>query len=472
MIGRLQQLAQIAEIKNTVQSEFIAVMGRRRVGKTYLIDNTFAKQIVFQISGIQDANTKVQLENFDRILQQKTKKRNIKSKDWGEAFFNLRIYLDKLPKGKNKHVIFLDELPWMATSKSGCLQQLANFWNDYLSKANNFILIICGSASSWLVNNVTNDKGGLHNRLTNIIRLEPFTIKEVATYFHSKNIKLTNVETTKIYMALGGIPYYLAEVKKGDNATSAISRICFSADGKLRNEYNNLYKALFFNASIHEKITSILSTSQKGMLRLDILEKCKLTNNGSVARALEELIHCGFIITINQFGKKKRDEVYRLNDEFTNFYHKFMKPQNLIGGNVWKEISQTQAYKIWLGYTFEYLVYKHINTLKEKLGIIAVYTEVSTHYYNMGQANAMQIDLLLDRKDNTISYCEIKFTEDVYVLDKRKYEQLKEKIRIFKKANNIKKYVECIYISNDGVKENAYTNEIIDKNITLNDFFE
>ncbi len=472
MIGRQQQLAQIESINNSAESAFVAVMGRRRVGKTYLIDNAFAGQIIFQISGIQDGNTKEQLKNFDRILQQRFKKKNIKSNDWGEAFFTLRLCLSNLPKRKKKYVVFLDELPWMATTKSGCLQQLANFWNDYLSKANNFILVICGSASSWLINNVTNDKGGLHNRLTDILRVEPFTIKEVATYLSTRKINWTNTEIVKIYMALGGIPYYLAEIQKSDNATSAIDRLCFSSSGKLRNEYNNLYKALFFNAAIHEKITAALSTSQKGLLRLEIIKKCKLANSGTTTRALEELINCGFIITINQFGKKKRDEVYRLNDEFTNFYHKFIKPQNVLNSNVWKEVTQTQAYKIWLGYTFEYLVYKHIAVLKNALGINGVYTEISTHYYNIGKQNAMQIDLLLNRKDNTISYCEIKFTEDAYILDKKKYEQLKTKIQNFKKNNAVKKQVQCVYISNGAIKQTAYSNEIIDQNITLNDFFK
>ena len=472
MIGRVEQLEKIDALKKSKQAEFIAVTGRRRVGKTYLIDNGFAGQIVFQISGIQDANTRAQIDNFDRILKQKTRSKKIKSKDWGEAFFNLRIYLEKLPPANHKHVIFIDELPWMATSKSGCLQQLANLWNDFLSKQSKFILVICGSASSWIVNNITNDKGGLHNRLTEIINVQAFTFKEVASYFKSKNIKLTNLEIAKIYMAFGGIPFYLSAVKKGDNATSAIDRICFSQLGKLRTEYDNLYKALFFNASIHEKITAALSASQKGMLRNDILKKCKLEKNGSTARAFEELIQCGFINTINQFGKKKRDEVYRLNDEFTNFYHKFMKPQGMTVSSVWKEITQTQSYKTWMGYTFEYIVHKHIDLIKSKLGIIGVYAEISTHYYNMGKSDAMQIDLLLDRKDNTISYCEIKFTENAYTLDKKNYEILKEKLQYFKDSNDLKKYIQCVYISNNKVKETAYSNEIIDVNIVLNDLFE
>ncbi len=472
MIGRYEQLKQIETLNKSTQSEFVAVMGRRRVGKTYLVDNGFKNQIVFQISGIQDVNTKGQISNFDRKLQLVTKKKNIQSKDWGEAFFNLRTYLSKLPKRKQKYVIFLDELPWMATSKSGCLQQLANFWNDYLSKSTQFILVICGSASSWLIKNVTNDKGGLHNRLTDIIHVHPFTLKEVSAYFKSKSIKLTNLEITKLYMALGGIPYYLSEVKKGDNATTALDRICFSANGKLRNEYNNLYKALFFNATIHEKITSALAASQKGMLRLEIIKKCKLPNSGSTTRALEELINCGFISTVNQFGRKKREEVYRLNDEFTNFYHRFMKSQKSNINNVWKEISQTQSYKIWLGYSFEYIVFKHLNAIKNKIGIAGIHTEVGIHYYNIGAANAMQIDLLLDRNDNTISYIEVKFTVDPYSLDKKKYEQLKEKIQRFKTLNGVNKYIECIFITNDSIKETAYANEIIDKNIVLNDLFE
>jgi uncharacterized protein len=471
MIGRKLQLEQIESLNTSAKSEFVAVLGRRRVGKTYLIDNAFNKQICFQISGVQEADKKAQLENFDRKLALKTKKKNMQSKDWGEAFYNLRLYLDRLPKQKKKHVIFIDELPWMATSKSGCLQQLANLWNDYLSKEKHFILVICGSASSWLAKNVTGDKGGLHNRLTSIIQVEPFTLNETRQFLVSKKINWTELEITKLYMSFGGIPFYLDEVMKGDNATSAIERICFSKLGKLRNEYDHLYKALFYNPQVHQKIVSALASKQKGLLRKEILQLTKLKDGGIINRTLDELLTCGFIVTINQFGKKKRDEVYRLNDEFTSFYHRFMSGNSKYTKGMWQLMSQTQSYKIWMGFAFEFLVHRHIDAVKQKLGIQGVYTEISTHYHNIGKTGGAQIDLLLDRNDNTINYCEIKFTESPYTLDRKAFMQLSDKIQKLKNIFGVKKIIQSIYITKAPIKNNAYSNEIIAQNIILEDLF-
>jgi uncharacterized protein len=331
MVGRKPQLEQIALLKKSSKSEFVAIMGRRRVGKTYLIDNAFADDICFQMSGIQKGSTKVQLQNFQRKLLVYNKKKNVLStpKDWGEAFFQLQEYLDTLSK-KKKQAIFLDELPWMATAKSIFLQHLAHFWNDYLSKQKHFILIICGSASSWLVKQVTNDKGGLHNRITSVIKLEPFSLLETSLFLATKNIKLGLQDIAKIYMAMGGIPYYLDDIRKGESAAQAIERMCFEAGGKLNIEYDNLYKALFKNAHTHERIVTAVAGSQKGMLRSEIILKSKIQDGGPFNRAMQELIDCGFIITINQFGQKKRDEVYRLHDEYTAFYHRFIKSNKKI----------------------------------------------------------------------------------------------------------------------------------------------
>jgi uncharacterized protein len=472
MVGRQSQLAQIELLKKSSKSEFVAIMGRRRVGKTYLIDNAFADNICFQMSGMQKGGTNVQLKNFQRKLSvyNKKKKKIALAKDWGEAFFQLQEYLDTLSK-KKKQVIFLDELPWMATAKSIFLQYLAHFWNDYLSKQKHFILVICGSASSWLAKEVTSDVGGLHNRVTSVIRLEPFTLHETNLFLLSKNIKLSQQDVAKIYMAMGGIPYYLDDIQKGESAVQAIERMCFVAGGKLNIEYDNLYKALFKNAHLHERIITAIAGSQKGMLRSEIIVKSKVQDGGPFKRAMQELLDCGFIITINQFGQIKREEVYRLHDEYTAFYHRFIKKNKIFTEGMWLEIATSQAYKTWLGFAFELLAFRHLPQVKQKLGIAGIYSEVSTHYYNIGKPNGLQIDLLIDRKDNSINYCEMKYYEEAFGFTKTFSDGVKEKMSRFKRVSKTKKQLFLTMITNHPIKQNEYSLELMQNNIVLGDLF-
>ncbi len=472
MVGRKPQLEQIELLKKSNKSEFVAIMGRRRVGKTYLIDNAFADTICFQMSGIQKGSTKVQLQNFQRKLLVCNKKKKITNapKDWGEAFFQLQEYLETLSK-KKKQAIFLDELPWMATAKSIFLQHLAHFWNDYLSKQNHFILIICGSASSWLVKQVTNDKGGLHNRITSVIKLEPFSLLETSLFLASKNIQFAVQDVAKIYMAMGGIPYYLDDIQKGESATQAIERMCFEPGGKLNIEYDNLYKALFKNAHIHERIVTTISSAQKGMLRSEIILKSKVQDGGPFNRAMQELLDCGFIITVNQYGQKKRDEVYKLHDEYTAFYHRFIKTNKKFTKGMWLQLAATQSYKSWLGHAYELLVFRHLPQVKQKLGIAGIYSEVSAHYYNMGKQGGLQIDLLIDRKDNTINYCEMKYYEDNFAFTKTFSDSIKEKMIQFKNVSKTRKQIFLTMITNYAIKENEYSLELMQNNIVLDDLF-
>ncbi len=472
MIGRSSQEQQIERLQKSQKAEFVAVLGRRRVGKTYLIDQSFAGMICFQMTGIQMGNKAAQLENFNRklYLQAKTPFISAPPGDWGLAFFQLRTYLETLPK-TTKQVLFLDELPWIATPKSGFLQHLAHLWNDYLSKHNHYILIICGSASSWITKNITNDKGGLHNRLTEIIQLQPFTLSEVKQFLNHKNIQLTHQEIARIYMAMGGIPYYLDDIRRGENAAQAIDRMCFTDGGRLRNEYDNLYKALFNHAADHERIIASLAGSQKGLLRKEILQISKVRDGGPFTRAMDELITCGFIKNINQFAKIKREDVYRLQDEFSIFYHRFIKNTRNQPKGQWDQKSTTQSYKIWLGYAFELLVFRHLEQIKSKLGISGVYSEVSTFYYNFGKLKGIQIDLLIDRMDQVINYCEIKYYDGNFVIDKAYLQDTLEKIIKFKEATKTGKQIFVTFITNKELKENEYSKELVDRTIVLDDLF-
>lgn len=468
MIGRKAEIKKIELLLASERSEFLAVTGRRRVGKTFLIDTLLREQYCFSLTGIQNGNTQQQLVNFGIKLAEYngTFSLNI-SKNWQMAFLQLKAHLMTLSKDK-KQIIFIDELPWVATARSGFVQMLAHFWNDYLSKEKHFLLIICGSATSWITKKILNDKGGLHNRVTEIIHLQPFTLAETKAFLDSKYLKLTHQEITKFYMTLGGIPFYLENLRKGESFATGIERICFAPQGILRNEFQNLYQALFNHADIHQAIVGLLATKQQGLTRLEILEHFKTKPSGSYQRAIEELLISDFIIESIPFGNKKRGVYYRLIDEYSIFYHRFIKPNRQYTKGLWQQLAASQNYKIWSGFAFENLCHKHIDEIKRALGIAAVYTEIySLRVANIKEKDGFQIDLIIDRKDAVINLCEIKFYADEFVISKSYYKQLLKKRQRFIEHTGTKKQVFLTMITNHGVSKNQYANEIVDAEVIL-----
>jgi len=468
MIGRKLEKKKIDLLLKSKKSEFLAVTGRRRVGKTFLVDTLLQKHYCFSMTGIQNGNTQTQLVNFGIKLSEYRDTSTVATiKNWQDAFLQLKRYLKTLPKNK-KQVIFIDELPWVATPRSGFVQMLAHFWNDFLSKESHFILVICGSATSWITKKVINDPGGLHNRVTEIIHLYPFTLSETHAFLTSKGLHYSAQETAKIYMTLGGIPFYLENLRKGESFPVAIERICFSPTGLLRNEYNNLYQALFNNSEVHQSIVAVLTRYPNGATHTEILQKTGLKNSGSYQRAIQELMLSDFIIESVSFGKKKKGTTFRLIDEYSHFYHRFIKNNKKYTPGIWQQLSTGQSYKIWLGYAFESLCYKHINVIKKALGIGMVYTEISTlRVPGSTTQEGFQIDLIIDRKDESINLCEIKFHASPFSIDKKYYLELIQKRQRFLDFTKTKKQLFLTFITNHEMIDNAYASEVVDAQITL-----
>jgi uncharacterized protein len=469
MIGRQKEIEKIKNLLTSERSEFLAVTGRRRVGKTFLIDKSLQEHYCFSMTGIQNGSLTAQLVNFAAKLSEYDGTLNPKALDnWLMAFLHLKAYLKTLDKDK-KQVIFIDELPWAATPKSGFIQILAHLWNDYLSKETHFILVICGSATSWITKKIINDVGGLHNRITENIHLYAFTLAETSAFLKNKGLQFSNQEVAKIYMTLGGIPFYLENLRKGESFAIAIERLCFSPTGILHNEYNNLFQALFTNAEVHQQITGVLAAHPYGMSHSAILQAMgKEQSTGSYQRAIEELIVSDFIVENTSFGKKRRDAIYRLTDEYSIFYHRFIKPNRKYTQGMWQQLAESQSYKIWSDYAFETLCHKHIDSIKPALGITAVYTELySFRVIGSQNTEGVQIDLIIDRKDGCINLCEIKFYKGVFTITKEYYQQLIEKRQRFIEQTGTKKQVFLTFITNHGIAANEYAEEIVDAEIRL-----
>lgn len=410
IIGRDQEKQLLAEILTSKEAELLAVYGRRRVGKTFLIRNAYAKHLTFEFAGIHNAGLAEQLENFIQAIRSLTKTDFIRRPGtWFAAFEILKDYLTPLLK-KRKQVIFFDEFPWIHTARSNFLQAFAHFWNTWASRQANLIVVICGSSASWMIRKVLNDRGGLHNRVTKRMRLLPFTLTETAKFFHHRGIRLDHYQIVELYMAMGGVPQYLKEVKAGESPAQAINRICFSKDGFLRGEFPNLFRSLFDNSQYHTEVVYALSKKAKGLTRNEIIDACSFSSGGWATQVLDELTESGFITPYVPFDRKVKDSIYKLTDEYSLFYSRFIEPAKGFDKDAWQRISSGASWKAWSGYAFESLCMKHINAVKRGLGIEGVYTEVSVWRYagSMDDQGA-QIDLLIDRQDRCINLCEIKF---------------------------------------------------------------
>ena len=424
------------------------------------------------MAGLQNVSTKEQLQNFRLQLQNSLGEAYIdrKTTNWLDAFQLLIRCLEKKNKA-GRMVVFIDELPWLATAKSGFLSGLSFFWNSWASKKN-IVVVICGSAASWMIQKVVDDKGGLHNRITRRIDLQPFNLYETECYFKSRNMLLDRYHIVQLYMALGGVPHYLKEVEAGKSTAQNIDQILFRSSAILQNEFERLYPALFEQADKHIEVIRTLAKKRQGMTRQEIISASTLTDGGGISRILEELAVSGFISVYFPFGKKRKDSVYRLTDEFSLFYIQFMENRGNRGAGIWQELSQTPAYKSWAGYTFESICIKHTSQIKKALGIAGVYTEASGYVGKREGEKGIQIDLVLDRKDQSINIFEIKFYHSPWAITKAEADELAYKKMQFKRLTSTPKQVFLTLISTFGIQPNSHSIGLIDNSLSMDCLFE
>jgi uncharacterized protein len=469
IIGRDFEIKKMKGFLANEESELVAVLGRRRVGKTFLIKSVYKKEIVFQITGIQDVNRSFQLDNFVSARNHYFRKGKIfgKPNNWITAFGQLKELLGK-PKSK-KRVLFFDEFPWLANNSNEFLKAFDNFWNGW-AVDQNLIVVICGSAASWMITNIINSKGGLHNRITQQILLPPFTLNEVERYFVAKKMNIPRHSLMQLYMVTGGIPYYLKEVQKGTTPIEAINQMYFGKHATLKNEFDNLFKALFSNYEKHILVIRALASKWMGLTRNEIITKTKLPTGGAVTTILNELETSGFIQSILPFGKQQRETLYRLTDAYTLFYLHFIE-QNKNIKNYWQKKYNTQEVKAWQGYAFENICLIHIDAIKQALGISGILTHESSFYKKKdNNTPGCQIDMLIERGDNAINICEMKFYDGEYTLTDETVKKLQAKRNIFQEISKTKKQLFLTLITTNGLT-NSKHNMLIDMHIEANVLF-
>jgi len=456
------------------EARLIAIYGRRRVGKTFLIRSVYKDTLVFECSGIHGASLKQQLQNFSLALQkaQGSSLPLAVPEDWLSAFQMLEQFLDQR-NAPHPSVVFFDELPWLHGPRSGFLPAFGHFWNTWASRQSQLVVIICGSAASWMIKHIINNKGGLHQRINERIRLEPFTLAETEAYLTQNNVSLDRYQLLQLYMAIGGIPPYLQAVRPGESAAQAIDRICFTKNGLLTEEFTNLYQSLFDEASHHMAIVRELAKHGSGLNRNEIMNACRLSSGGTTSSLLDELTESGFIDKQVPYEKNNKDSIYKLSDEYSLFYLKFIDKRKNTGDETWLRISETPSGRSWAGYAFEAVCLKHIKPLKKALGIDGILTTEAIWRFVPGQEHpGAQIDLLIDRTDHSINICEIKYTCDIFAIDAAYATELRRKLSVFREKTKTKKTLFLTMITTYGVHNNTNATGLVQKQLTMDDLFQ
>jgi uncharacterized protein len=475
IIGRKEEIQLLQEALQSKKAGLLAIYGRRRVGKTFLIHSYYNNSFAFELTGMYGASLKDQLQQFSTSLQKATGSAlSLKPPEtWIDAFHALEQYLTGKSK-KKKWVVFLDEFPWLDSRKSGFFSAFEHFWNSWASHESNMLVVICGSAASWMIRNIVNNKGGLHNRITQKLRLLPFTLAETETYLKSQQSNLDRYQVLQIYMAFGGIPHYLNNVGKGRSASQVIDKTCFSKDGLLTGEFNNLYGSLFDIADNHIKAVRALADTTKGLTRQEIIDYCELSSGGRTTLMLDELEESGFIKSTVPYDRTTNDAIYRLIDEFSIFYLKFMDKGKAESIKSWATQTTRQVYMIWCGMAFEAVCLKHVEKIKVGLKIKVGTEESAWRYVPVkGSMNrGAQIDLIIDRNDRIINLCEIKFYATEFVINKTYAKILEQKKEVFNERMKPNKTLFLTMITTFGVKENTYYEDHIQQSLTMEVLFK
>lgn len=479
LIGRHKERKELIDWVESDRSEFIAIYGRRRVGKTFLVKKALENRFTFTFSGSYGQSRNYQLLNFSLALRDYSGNQELPvPPNWIMAFHELKTLI--VNSENRKKIIFIDEVPWLDTPKSGFIAALENFWNSWASWRDDVKLIVCGSATSWIINKIIRNKGGLHNRVTHTMLLHPFHLKECREYFDTYNFGMSKMQIAECYMTMGGIPYYFSLMDRGESLAQNIDRLFFKPDAPLKTEFENLYRSLYKNYKPYIKIIEALSGKGMGLTRKEILSEVGLINNGEFSRMLEELELCGFIRSYVPFesGKKNkyssgirtnRDTLYQLIDFYSLFYLEFKRQLNGKNGKFWSNNVNSPKLNAWRGLTFEMLCLYHIDYIKEALGIGDVSTNICSWRGGTEESKA-QIDLLIDRKDNAINLCEMKFSQNEYTIDKRDAEILRNRIEIFQKSTGTQKNILLTLITTKGLIANSYSH-IIQRLVTLDELF-
>jgi len=478
IVGREREQQLFSAILASKTAELVALYGRRRVGKTFLVREFMGRRagLFFEVTGLKDGSAAIQRQHFHEALEQAMliPKGLSMSLTWNEALTLLteQVRQRAALRPKEPIVLFFDELPWLATPKSGLLEAIDYFWNRHLSQIPQVKLVLCGSAASWMLRRIVHAKGGLHNRITQRVRLDPLTIRETDAYLAARKVRFKPIELLELYMALGGVPYYLNLVPRGRSVAQVLGALCFEHSAPLQDEFRNVLASLFNDPDQHVAVLRALIRNKEGMSREELLEALGRTSGGSLNRLLQELEEAGFIARVEPYGRKVKSSLFRVIDQFTLFHWKWITAaaKGILargGAQHWSAISQTAGYRSWTGYAFESLCLTHAKELQIALGIENLVVSLGSWRHvarpHAAAQQGAQIDLLFDRRDGVINLCELKFSTEPFTVTKSYAQELQAKLLIFEQQTKTRKRVIITLVAPLGLKPNIWSSDLIEQ---------
>ena len=468
MIGRHAEIEALRKAYASEQSEFVVLYGRRRVGKTFLVSEVFNGKFSFHHAGLENASKAEQLSSFWEALKRYGHVKCPRLTTWISAFAELETMLEHLPEGKK--TVFLDELPWYDTRKSGFLTAFESFWNGWASVRKDILLVVCGSATTWVINEVFRSRGGLHNRVTKRLPIAPFTLRECEEYAAYKHLGFNREQIAECYMALGGVAYYWSLLQEGQSAAQNFDRLFFGTDDEMRGEYDRLFSSLFKSPTRHLKIVELLNGRKDGVSREDVLSRFPKGSGGEISKSLDELCQCGFLRRYNLPGKVKKGAIYQLIDPYVLFYFEFLKNRKGTDPHYWTISYASPRTNAWRGRAFEKLCLWHVPQIKAALGIGGILTDEFCWRGESDEGERVQIDLILDRGDRMTDVCEMKYSETPYVLKEDEWRKIQTRIAVYRERTRTTKGVRVVMVAANGLKDNAYSGNV-QAVVTLNSLF-
>ena len=477
MVGREKEIQLLKNACVSGKAELIAVYGRRRIGKTYLVHNTFNDSFAFSHTGLSPIELSKQSPR-EILASQLTAFRNSliyygydcpAIANWLDAFLQLELFLKPRLEERKPIIIFFDELPWMDTPSSKFLSAFEWFWNGWACRYEQIKLIVCGSSVSYMSNRLIQSKAGFYGRVTLEIPMLPFTLKETEAFFLSKDIRFSRYDIVRAYMAFGGIPYYLDYFKKGDTIAKSIDALLFGVNPVLRKEFDSLFPAIFDNPHEVESIVRELAKKNIGLTRKEICDCTKISDGGTLSTMLNALEHSSMIYRYASFGSNKKEVRYKLLDPFCIFYLRFVEGARSLDPAFWQGKSLSQSVISWRGVAFENICFNHIAEIKEALGIRGISTNVFPYIVN-GDSESAQIDIIIERADNFVNLCEAKFYGDDFIQTKKENDALRKKTNAIVPLIPKKASIHPILITTFGLTYNEYSGDY-EQVVTLDDLF-
>ena len=475
MIGRTKETLELEELYQRKRPELVAIYGRRRIGKTYLVEQVFKDRFSFRHAGLSPAESdkkgflEAQLKHFYNSLKTFGLKSDTCPTSWLDAFYMLQQLLENKDRG-TRQVVFIDELPWLDTPRSGFITAFEGFWNNWASHRENLMVIVCGSANSWMLDKLINNHGGLYGRVTYEIKLSPFSLIECKQFLDEYDVKLSTYDIAQSYMILGGIPFYLQYYKKGLSLAQDIDELFYNEGAKLRFEYDRLFSSIFANPGMTESVVSFLSSKNAGYTRREIATKLKITDGGAISSVLNALIASDFVTKYVPLGMSKKQHHYKLIDPFCLFYLRFVKDRQGMNEYFWEQNVKSQPVTTWRGIAFENLCFNHIRQIKKALGIPGVASKQSAWSKRGDDIEGTQIDLLIDRNDNIMNMCELKFVSDDFSVNREYYKKIMHRQELLASEISRKTAIHSTLITTFGLTYNEYSG-VFTNVITLDDLF-